>query len=238
MTATAYGLQVKRSLKRTGGRGRRRGDRSRADRIVIQYLAKLSVKYQVTPEKLFRSLLYAWNHENSVCGSLKLRCRKRTRSHAIFLITRHEKVVAQFPISNQVLEDSNIPKYITSMMEPMVEVRPKKLMIKDLRVGMKKVKVRARVLEVSTPRMVFTRFGRQVYAANALIADKTGTIQLSLWGQQINIVSVGAVVEVENSHVTRFMRTPQLRVGRYGKLSVVKDASFPSIQTLRKVYSK
>jgi ssDNA-binding replication factor A large subunit len=57
---------------------------------------------------------------------------------------------------------------------------------------------------------------------NASIADETGTIQLPLWNQQIDTVSVGDTIQVEKARVVTFRGERQLRVGRGGKLSVVE----------------
>jgi len=69
---------------------------------------------------------------------------------------------------------------------------------------MKHVNIRARVLEVSQPRLVTTRFGFYASVANALISDETGTIQLPLWNKQINEISVGDLIQVENANVIVF----------------------------------
>jgi len=94
--------------------------------------------------------------------------------------------------------------------------------------------VKARVLEISKPREVLTRFGSQAYVSNALIADNAESIELSLWNEQANAVSIGDVIEIENGHVAYFRGKKQLRIGRNGEINIVKDKDFPSIQQLRK----
>jgi len=108
------------------------------------------------------------------------------------------------------------------------------LQIKNLRAKMKHVRVKARVLEISKPREVLTRFGSQAYVSNALIADNAESIELSLWNEQANAVSIGDVIEIENGHVAYFRGKRQLRIGRNGEINIVKDKDFPSIQQLRK----
>ena len=95
--------------------------------------------------------------------------------------------------------------------------------IKDLRNGMKKVNLKATVLEIARPMLVFTRFGNYASVANALITDETGTIKLCLWNEQIDYVSVGDTVQIENAHVSTFRGERQLRIGRKGMLSEAKD---------------
>ena len=93
--------------------------------------------------------------------------------------------------------------------------------IKDLRNGMKSVSVEGKVTEKSDTREVQSRFGDKTYnVATAIIGDKTGTIKLTLWNEQIDQVNVNDTVKVENGYVTSFRGEIQLNVGRYGKLTV------------------
>ena len=93
--------------------------------------------------------------------------------------------------------------------------------IKDLRNGMKSVSVEGSVTEKSDTREVQSRFGDKTYnVATAIIGDKTGTIKLTLWNEQIDQVNVNDTVKVENGYVTSFRGEIQLNVGRYGKLTV------------------
>ena len=93
--------------------------------------------------------------------------------------------------------------------------------IRDLRNGMKRVSVEAKVTEKSDPREVLSRFKDETHkVATAIIADETGTIKLTLWNEQINQVNVNNTVKVENGYVTSFKGEIQLNVGRYGKLTV------------------
>jgi len=95
------------------------------------------------------------------------------------------------------------------------------LKIKDLRTGMKKISVEAKVMEKTDTREVMSRFKDETYkVATALIADDTGTIKLTLWNDQINQVNVDNTVKVENGYVTSFKGEIQLNIGKYGTLTV------------------
>jgi len=86
---------------------------------------------------------------------------------------------------------------------------------------MKRVSVDAKVTEKSETREVLSRFKDQTYrVANAIIADETGTIKLTLWNDQIEQVNVNDLVKVENGYVTSFRGEIQLNVGKYGTLTV------------------
>lgn len=93
--------------------------------------------------------------------------------------------------------------------------------IKELRDGMKRVSIEAKVVEKSDTREVTSKFKNETYKiADAQIADETGTIKLTLWNEQIDQVNVDSIVKVENGYVTSFRGEIQLNVGKYGKLTV------------------
>jgi len=95
------------------------------------------------------------------------------------------------------------------------------LKIKELRDGMKRVSIEAKVVEKSDTREVTSKFKNETYKiADAQIADETGTIKLTLWNEQIDQVNVDNIVKVENGYVTSFRGEIQLNVGKYGKLTV------------------
>ena len=68
-----------------------------------EYLAFLSVKYEVDPDKLFYALVSAGEKRRSECGNLSIECRGKQRNKLVLLITRGPKVVAQFPIPKEFL---------------------------------------------------------------------------------------------------------------------------------------
>jgi replication factor A1 len=189
-----------------------------------EYLAFLSLKYGVDPDRLFYAIISAGEKGKSSCGSLSVECRGKQKNKIILLITKGEKVVAQFPIPQEfVLEKNNPIKDIrkTNLFRryPLTkDGKPHSFQIGDLRVGMKKVNVKAKVLEIAKPTLVFTRFGNYASVANALIADETGTIKLCLWNEQIDSVSIGDTVQIENASTSAFRGERQLRIGRKGTL--------------------
>jgi replication factor A1 len=194
-----------------------------------EYLAFLSVKYEVDPDKLFYALISAGENQESTCGDLAIKFRDKLQDKIVFLITKGPKVVAQFPISNEFLSEKTNPIKNLSKTNLLRRHQIKKnsapylVHIADLRTGMKKVSVKARVLEIAKPVLVFTRFGNYASVANALIADETGTIKLCLWNEQINSVSVGDTIQIENANVSTFRGEKQLRIGKKGILSEVQE---------------
>lgn len=87
---------------------------------------------------------------------------------------------------------------------------------------MRRVDLDARVVDISEPREVTTRFGDISRVATVTIADESGTIKMSLWNENIEKVAVNDNVHVENGYVTTFRGESQLNVGRYGKLTVLR----------------
>ena len=97
--------------------------------------------------------------------------------------------------------------------------------IKDLRNGMKRVDVEAQVTEKGNPREVMSRFKDETYTvADAVIADESGSIKLTLWNEQIDQVNVNDKIKIENGYVTSFKGEIQLNAGKYGKLTVLPGA--------------
>jgi len=204
------------------------GYHSYDDMRLLEYLARISVKHEIDSAKFFSSFLDAFQHEEAACGELSIECRVKTRDHAIFLITNTHKVIAQFPMPERILAKTNPLKEFTSrpsfMRNSAQEAKSNHYQIKDLRVGMKRVNIKARVLEVSQPRVVATRFGFYANVTNVLVTDETGAIQLPLWNKQIDGISVGDLIQVENANIITFRGVRQLKVGRSGKVSVVKNS--------------
>jgi hypothetical protein len=193
------------------------------------------MKYGIDSNDLFSSLVEAWGRQESKCESLSIKCREKTRDNAVFLITNGFKVIAQFPLSKHILEETNLLKEFapTSTLRRKIPDRVETVNspIRDLRSGMKRVNLKARVLEIPKPKSVFTRFGNSATVTNVKVTDETGIINLSLWNDQIDTVSVGDIIQIENGHVVTFRGEQQLRVGKRGHVSVVKksDASLKEV---------
>ncbi len=93
--------------------------------------------------------------------------------------------------------------------------------IKELRSGMSNVSVEGEVVDKSEKREVMTKYGvREV--ARVLLEDDSGRINLTLWGKNIDQVSVGDRVRLEGAFVTEFRNELQLNVPRSGKIEVIK----------------
>ena len=93
--------------------------------------------------------------------------------------------------------------------------------VNELRDGMKRINLKAKVTDKSDTREVTSRFNDQTLkVATATITDDTGSIKLTLWNEQINEVNVDDTVSIQNGYVTSFKGEIQLNIGKYGTFSV------------------
>ena len=202
----------------------------RHKRSIGEYLAFLSVKYEVNPEKFLHALRSAEEHKKSRCDKLSIQCRAKVKNNFIFLIMKESEVIAQFPIDEEFLlnksnqlenfrETDRIRRFLANKAKMATAD-----FIKDLRTGMHHVNLKAKILEVEETKHVVTRHGNHASVAKALIADETGTIKLCLWNGQIEGVSAGTTVQIENAQVSAFRGENQLSLGKTGTLSNVETA--------------
>jgi replication factor A1 len=195
----------------------------------LEYLAFLSIKYEVDTDKFFQALVSAGENHRSDCGSLSIECRGKQKESVVLLITKGSRVVAQFAISTEFLLRRDNPIKIFDKANALCRRLIKKdrgphlLQIKDLRIGMRSVNLKAEVVEIAEPTSVVTRFGNYANVANALISDETGKIKLCLWNEQINSISVGDTVQIESARVSTFRGERQVRVGRNGTLRTCQN---------------
>jgi replication factor A1 len=96
--------------------------------------------------------------------------------------------------------------------------------INELKAGASNVSIKATVAQKEDPREVVTKFGKRVSVATIVLKDDSGSINMSLWGNDINLVNVGDVVTIANGYVSEFRGTPQLSTGKFGKLTVVEKS--------------
>jgi hypothetical protein len=221
------------------GRGRPRGRHRARDIRILEYLVELATKREINTTEFFNAIVHAWKDGKAMCRRLTIQCRIKKRDCAIFLITEGYKVVAQFPIQENILKETNPLigfDYVRERVRHASKMKERKLhenhhiQIADLQAGMKKINLRARVIEISKPKSVLTRFFDYVVFANATLADETGKINLALWNGRINTISINDMVQIENANVIMFRGEKQLRTGRTGRLKVVETSPIPAIQ--------
>lgn len=200
----------------------------RHKRSVGEYLAFLSIKYEVDPEKFLNALRQAGENKKTNCGQFIIECRGKIKTKQIFLIRNDSGVVAQFRVSDDFfLESGNsLKKFMDTDMVRKHLFKKRKAtrsqFIRDVRPGMNHVNLKAKILEVAEPRRVVTRYGNYANVAKALIADETGTIKLCLWNEQIDSVCVGDTVQIGNARASTFRGERQLTLGIRGVLNIAE----------------
>ena len=102
--------------------------------------------------------------------------------------------------------------------------------ISDLKVGASNVSLQAKVVQKGDPREVVTKYGKRLSVADITLQDDSGSIAMSLWGDDIDTVDVGDTVEVANGYVNEFRGAPQLSTGKFGKIKVVEKGSGASTE--------
>ncbi len=189
-----------------------------------EYLAFLSAKYEVNPDDFFRALVSASKNRIATCEDLSIECRCRQKESVVLLITNGSNVVAQFPVptqffferKNPIRDADNTNAFRRGHIRK--DTGPHWAQIKDLRIGMKSVDLKAEVVEIAEPIFVVTRFGNSASVANALISDETGKIKMCLWNEQIKSISEGDIIQIENATISSFRGEKQVRIRRNGLL--------------------
>jgi replication factor A1 len=162
---------------------------------------------------------------------MSVQLRQKTEDNCIFLVTQDQKVIAQLHLSQKLL------KYLPEMDPasfPFIESTPANRMetletsdqqIKDIDGRVRNVNLKAKVVGKSIPRCVFSRFGDALTLSTATISDGTGSLRMALWNAEIDRVSIGDTVQIENGRVRTFRGELQVSLGRKGRLQVVENQS-------------
>jgi hypothetical protein len=197
------------------------------DPPVVQHLAFLSVKHNACILELFQSLVSAKEKGKAKCQELTFQYRGNVKNEAIFLVTKEDRVISQFRAPEEFLRRQNMSfeNWIkTDKIRRQIgrqNPRPKEsTSIQDLKHGMKRVNVLAKILETGAPTKVFTRYGNNATVTNAWVQDDTGKIKMCLWNEQTDSVNVGDTVKISNASVSTYKGEKQLHLGKNGTISV------------------
>jgi len=91
----------------------------------------------------------------------------------------------------------------------------------DIQPEMRNIEVTGRIVSISERRQVQTKFG-PAEVATATLEDETGSIPLSLWRQQIDMVKEGDNVKLTNAFSRTFGGKPNLNIGKEGQIITVE----------------
>lgn len=197
--------------------------------IIIEHLAYISVKHHVYLSELYEALVLARESGKSTCETLTIKYRGIKNDQTIFLITKDNVVIAQFRVAEEFLLRKNISfeswldtdkirRQITKQ-----TLRLDSTLIQNLRYGMKKVDLRAEVLEIEKPQLIHTQYGNSLMLTNVWIGDETGKAKLCLWGEHADLPVIGDIVQIKHASVRTFKEEKLLSLGKFGSLIILRS---------------
>jgi len=92
--------------------------------------------------------------------------------------------------------------------------------ISELSVGTGSVNLEAEIVSIEPTREI-NKYGRKLRVANVKIKDESGEMTLTLWNDEIDKVKEGSKIKLENAYVGEWQNTPQLTLGKFGKMTVL-----------------
>jgi replication factor A1 len=110
------------------------------------------------------------------------------------------------------------------------EEEQSELKIEDLKQYSRNVLTIVKVVSITEPREVVSRKDMSKHrVAEALVADDTGSVYLTLWNEAIDEVEEDQILRLENAYVTLFRGSMRLNLGRYGRYEVIEEAPFEEL---------
>jgi replication factor A1 len=74
--------------------------------------------------------------------------------------------------------------------------------------------------------------------AEALVADDTGSIYLTLWDDVLDEVEEGMIMNIKDAYVNLFRGSMRLNLGRYGSYETLEEAPFEDVNLDNNLSSK
>jgi replication factor A1 len=84
------------------------------------------------------------------------------------------------------------------------------------------VEITGTIAELPTPRAVSTRYG-QKKITTVTFEDETGTIDLTLWEEEIDAIEEGVNVKIIGAYVREWADDIQLNIGRDGDIEQIEE---------------
>jgi ssDNA-binding replication factor A large subunit len=103
--------------------------------------------------------------------------------------------------------------------------------IGDLKSYSRKVYTVAKVISIGEPREVTSRKDNTTHnVCEALVADDTGSVYLTLWDDSIDAIEEDMVLKLDNAYVNVFRGSMRLNLGKYGSYEVLDEAPFDEVE--------
>jgi len=93
--------------------------------------------------------------------------------------------------------------------------------ISELKPAMNNVNLKAKIIDLKEPREIMTKFGNMITLTEATLEDDTGSIKLTLWGEQADGLELDKEVEIVGGFTKEFRDETQLGIGKRGSIKVV-----------------
>ena len=96
--------------------------------------------------------------------------------------------------------------------------------VKDIKPFQKKISLLCKVISKTDVRGVVSRLDEIEHkVCEALIADETGSVYLTLWDLSIDKIEDGKVYSFENLYSSEFKKSLRLNLGRFGEFKEVLE---------------
>ncbi len=103
----------------------------------------------------------------------------------------------------------------------------------------RKVYTVAKVISKTEEREVTSRSDMSTHrVAEALVADETGSIYLTLWDDVLDAVEDDQILDIKDAYVNLFRGSMRLNLGRYGSYELLDEAPFDDVDLDNNLSSK
>jgi hypothetical protein len=202
------------------------------------YLLKIADKYGLDRRRFLKCFTYAWTHGKSSCDGVSVECRQKEEDSALFLVARQRTIIAQITLTEKIVKSvsradlESYPWNECSLSENANS--PATMQICQINKNIRLASLQAKIIDKSENKWLYSKFDGSIHKLSiATISDNTGSIELLLWNDQIDKVSVGDSVEVQNGQVKMHRGQFQVHVGKkVGKLNVIKSINADPISVV------
>lgn len=108
--------------------------------------------------------------------------------------------------------------------------------IKDLQANQGKVDLVLEIVEKEEPR-TFEKFGKSGRVCNVKVKDASGEVKMTLWNEDVDKVSQGDKIHLENGWCSEYQGEKQISAGKFGKIEVVSSSSNEESPVDKTVYT-
>ncbi|MCW4041851.1 MAG: single-stranded DNA-binding protein [Candidatus Bathyarchaeota archaeon] len=106
----------------------------------------------------------------------------------------------------------------------MSEIEERYIKVEELTPRSRNINMTVKVISINPTRDVSSRRdGSSHRVTEALVADETGSVLLTLWDDTIDEVSEGDIYDVRNGYVRLFRGSIRVNTGRYGSLTLSEE---------------